>query len=139
VLEQGVTTTSFDKVTMRAAVSKLACRIDRHRTSFYYSPHVTGESINMNKYHLEAMWAGIEADVPTINGYSGVAPPGWLPLYDLHIDGEADIHRLGHALGQWAAQYGLEPESICWIGGRDDAAVWSRKEPDKSRPASVTP
>ena len=139
VLEQGVTTTSFDKVTMRAAVSKLARQIDRHRTSFYYSPHVTGKSINMNKYHLEAMWAGIEANVPTINGYSGVAPPSWLSLSDLHIDGEADIHRLGHALGQWAAQNGLEPESICWIRGRDDAVVWNRKEPDESQPASVTP
>ena len=124
-LEQGVTTSSFNKFETRAATSLLARRIDRHCTSFYFSPDFAIQSINT--YHLQAMWAGIEANVPTINGYSGVAPPGWMPLSDLDLRGGADIDRLGRALGQWAVQNGLEPGSIRWIGGRDDAIIWSRK------------
>lgn len=29
------------------------------------------------KYHLDAMWAGLRADVPTLNGYSGNSPNDW--------------------------------------------------------------
>ncbi len=76
------------------------------------------------------MWAQLETGVPTINGYSGASPPGWLPLFDSNVNGEKDIDRLGPALGQWAARYGLQPGEICWIGGRNDAIVWSGTVPE---------
>ena len=122
-LEQGVTSDSFHKPTERAVISELARRVDRKCSSFYYSPH--DPRLPMTQYQLDAMWAQIETGVPTTNGYSGVVPPGWLPLEDSTVNGENDIRRLGQALGQWAARHHLRRGTICWIGGRNDAILWS--------------
>ena len=123
LLEQGVTTPSESKSAWRATASEVARRVDRGCTSFYYSPH--SPELEINEYHLDAMWAEIETGVPTINGYSGHCPPGWLPLYYSPIYGETDINRIEPALRQWAARNQLEPERICWIGGRNEAIVRS--------------
>ena len=92
----------------------------------------------MYEYQLDAMWVQIETGVPTVNGYSGVVPPGWLPLEESTVNGEMDIRRLGQALGQWAARYQLQPGTICWIGGRNDAIIWSGPAPD-DHPAGRPP
>jgi hypothetical protein len=120
-LEQGVTTPSTNKFSYRAATIELARQVDRHCTSFYYSPHHPQR--DPNQYHVDAMWAQMETGVPTINGYSGASPPGWTSLYYLSVNGEIDIDRLGQALGQWAGRHRLQPGEICWIGGRNDAIV----------------
>jgi hypothetical protein len=136
-LEQGVTTPSIDKAVWRARASELARQVDRRCTSFYYSPHHA--LLALNQYHLDAMWAQFETGVPTINGYSGVCPPGWLPLYEINVRGEVDIIRLGHALGHWAALNGLEPSEICWIGGRNEAIVRSSAAREERQSTSTLP
>jgi hypothetical protein len=138
LLEQGVTTPSTNKSAWRTATSELARQVDRRCSTFYYSPH--DPQLEINEYHVDAMWAQIETGVPTINGYSGVTPPGWHPLYYSGVYAEQDINRLGRALGQWAAGHRLQPGKICWIGGRNDAIVRAEKTaPDDRRPAASPP
>jgi len=66
------------------------------------------------KYQIDAMWAGLLSGVPTLNGYSGNAPPGWL-LGDLHLRGGRSKPRLQAALDGWSLRHGLTSESICWV------------------------
>ena len=88
LLDQGVTTPTFNKDERRADVAAVARRVNRRRRAFYYSPR--GAGIEPNPYHLDAMWAGIETGVPTVNGYSGAGPPGWSSLYFASVDGPSD-------------------------------------------------
>src|SRR5438034_155538 len=65
--------------------------------------------------HLDGMWAQLESGVPTANGYSGAAPPGWrdLEFNQAHLPDK--IWRLGPALDRWCATRGLPREQVAWI------------------------
>jgi hypothetical protein len=118
VLEQGVTTTSYDKHQTRVAAAALARRIERDCVSFYYGPDRPVEA--QNKHHIDAMWAGLEKAVPTVNGYSGARPPGWLPIYEAQQSNMLlDVERLPAVLASWAAQNHMRPGTICWIRDKD--------------------
>jgi hypothetical protein len=119
LLEQGVTTASFDKYVQRAEVALLARRVDGACTCFYYSPsrHVRA----INQYHLDAMWASLDSGIPTVNGYSGWSPRGWRPLDEAVASGDRDVARLERALADWAALHQLDPQAICWIRDVRDA------------------
>ena len=81
VLEQGVTTISYDKYANREFLAALSRRIDPNADAFYYSPH--NAQYAPFKANLDAMWAGLGTGKPTINGYSGHTPLGWRKLEDL--------------------------------------------------------
>ncbi len=68
---------SFDRETVEAPVRELAREIRRRDCRvFFYSGG--GRDVPAYQIHLDAMWAGMLAGgVPTLNGYSGNAPPGW--------------------------------------------------------------
>jgi hypothetical protein len=55
--------------------------------------------------HLLAMWAGLVAGVPVVNGYSGQAPPGWDLLYFNAAAGERDRLRIEGWLAAWMARH----------------------------------
>ena len=78
--EQGVSTPSFDKQANRDDIASVARRVDRRADAFYYSPR--NSPYPSWKANLDAMWAGLESGVPTINGYSGGTPVGWRSLED---------------------------------------------------------
>jgi hypothetical protein len=137
LMEQGITTPSYDKHVKRAQVSELAGRIDRGCATFYYSPSFPLRAIN--HYHLDAMWAGLELDMPSISGYSGSAPPGWQPLYSAAITSDADIARLDRALRNWAIARGLGDEKICWIVGNEKQVIVSRTGRAKGAAERVSP
>jgi hypothetical protein len=118
MVEQGGSTPSYDKFTKRSDTARLAGRIDPRCQAFYYSP--ANPSNRINDYHLDAMWAGIETGIPTINGYPGLTPPGWLPLGEAAVNQKADLDRLGPALWRWARLHGLDAQEICWIHGRNE-------------------
>ncbi len=115
LLEQGVTTPSYDKDENRRAVSELAHRVDRRDTAFFYSPH--NASLPQWKYQIDAMWAGLESGVPTINGYSGNTPLRWRPLTDPNIEEECDFLCLEFPLRRWIAARGLPQKRVGWVGG----------------------
>jgi hypothetical protein len=110
--EQGVTTTTFDAAANRATIASVASRIDPGRAAFYYHPCAERPPLY---YHLDAMWASLDRDVPTINGYSGHAPRDWIDFFNVDVDvffrGE-----LEEVLSAWEEGRGLSPDHIQWIG-----------------------
>ena len=64
------------------------------------------------RYHLDAMWAGIIRDLPTINGYSGNQPPGW-ELKEVNIRGGVSKQIIRKQMLDWMAQNQLE--ALCWV------------------------
>lgn len=112
LVEQGQTTPAFDFHRNRADVAKLAARVNPERCqAFLFSPD-QGYGPYW-KYQLDAMWASLEANVPTLNGYSGSSPPGW-GLGDTNLHSARDEHRVAFHLSQWVRTHGLDPARICW-------------------------
>jgi hypothetical protein len=114
LVEQGVTTSSFDKAAQRLAVADLAGRVDPRWRCFYHGFFVSERRPDtpINEHHLLAMWAEIQTGVPTVNGYSGAPPPGWLPLYQADVLGDPDLPRVARALKDWATRHSLRIEEI---------------------------
>jgi hypothetical protein len=118
VLEQGVTTRSYDKGEVRAAVAAIARRVDRRDAAFFYSPPgPPPPDSSYNDCQVDAMWAGLESGVPTINGYSGQYPPGWAAFIIPRVDEECEWFCLEVALRRWTSDRGLPPARIGWPGG----------------------
>jgi hypothetical protein len=115
VLEQGVTTPSYDKYANRAVVSSLASRIDDRAEAFYYSPDSSQEP--MPRPNLDAMWAGLERGKPTLNGYSGHTPIGWREFENSYRDRPADTIRLQEALDEWRTGPGRSVGRVQWLDG----------------------
>jgi hypothetical protein len=124
LLEQGVTTGSYDKEEARATVAAIARRIDRRDVAFFYSPReAPPPGYPHYNYQVDAMWAGLESGVPTVNGYSGHNPPDWAPLAIANVVQECDFDRLEAALRLWARARGLPLDRVGWVGGPPD---WRR-------------
>jgi hypothetical protein len=117
LLEQGVSGGHFPLAEPRADVAQLAARVREARTregcaSFLYAP--TRGAFPSYKYQLDAMWAAVEAGVPTVNGYSGNEPPGW-ELEDLRDPSGAPAAGLEAALGRWGRARGLREGDVCLL------------------------
>ena len=102
---------SYDKLEARHFVERIAQRVPRECTAFYFAvipPEQEGASLPHRpwKYHLDAMWAGLDAGVPAVNGYSGFLPRGWQPLYDNVLRAPEDHARLDVALADWMGRHG---------------------------------
>jgi hypothetical protein len=115
LLEQGISTTSFDKEDARARIQTVASWVERGRKpqAFFYSSHRAGFP-NWND-HVDAMWAGLAADVGTVNGYSSSAPRAWAPLYESAVRGQQDENRLRDSLLHWTQSTGIPAEQIAWV------------------------
>jgi hypothetical protein len=113
LLEQGRFSLSYDKESVRADVRALVPQIDRGCHSFFYSQ--VGNTKPAGEYNLDALWAGLDAKVATVNGYSGALPRGWEVLDESNIEGEADERRLEAGLSAWAASHKIPRSDICWL------------------------
>ena len=120
LLEQGVTTPSFDKGENRRFIAALARRVGDGRSdeAFYYSPH--DSPWPSFKANLDAMWAGLLCGKPTLNGYSGGTPKGLRGLEDSNIIDPIDYLWLSDELDRWKATYGRSAGHVRWIGGPFD-------------------
>ncbi|HUM02350.1 MAG TPA: hypothetical protein VL084_08690 [Thermoanaerobaculia bacterium] len=113
ILEQGQSMPSYSKEEARRDVAAAVRRIPGGcRTFFVAFP--AGRKPNWEA-QLDGMWAGLEAGLPTVNGYSSNWPPGWLPLYDNLLHGPADEERLRASLRGWLAGHGLDPAGACFV------------------------
>jgi hypothetical protein len=115
LMEQGLTTPSFDKRAEHAVAAAIAARIPPDCGAFLYSP--LAARVPYPRYQLDAMWAGLLRRVPTVNGYSGNYPPGWKPLAESSLGAPADERRVGKALADWARLRGLKADRLCWVKG----------------------
>ena len=129
--EQGVPTLSFDKQQNRDVISSLAPRVDKQADAFYYSPR--NSSYPSWKANLDAMWAGLECGIPTLNGYSGGIPFGWRQLADSNVRGPDDLKFLQEALEIWRKNDGRTLGRLWWVGGPSDGWVGKRGRGKRGR------
>ena len=120
VAEQSRDPYTFDQQQVRAENRALVAAIDPACPAFLYSPVTVGPTPAF-KHHLDAMWAGLERGVPTVNGYSGNFPLDW-GFFDPTIQDAEDERRLDEALRRWEERHDLT-DQVCWIklseaGGR---------------------
>jgi hypothetical protein len=113
LLEQAVTTSSFDKHAERRRPADIASRIDRHCRAFFYSPEGVVEGYQ--GYQLDGMWASLLRRVPTVNGYSGHYPPGWMAIPQANSPGVEGERQVNQALAEWARAHGLHRDNVQWI------------------------
>jgi hypothetical protein len=113
LLEQGLDGRTFDKASNRRDLQWLAGRIPAGCRSFFFSADHGARPDY--KYQLDAMWASMEAGVPTVNGYSGNSPPGWGRLVQGGLRAPGDRERVAEALRQWSEARALDFEARCWI------------------------
>jgi hypothetical protein len=118
MLEQGVTTPSYDRDEHRSPVAALARQIDPRASAFYACTRNSQRPLHA--HHLDAMWAGMERGVPTVNGYSGNYPRDWYNLYFCHVEDDCELYCLDTALLRWLEPRGVAPECIDWIGGPEE-------------------
>lgn len=111
LLEQGLRQGGFDAQAAAADVARIAGEV-RGCKSFFYSPE--HPSTPEWKYQLDAMWASLQAGVPTVNGYSGKVPPGW-ELEDPVVRDDASARRISAALERWMRARGLAPAEVCRV------------------------
>jgi hypothetical protein len=136
VVEQGVTTPSYDKQAQRDLVAKIASRVPPECETFFYSPRFSQSTYQQNQ--LDGMWASLTCLRPTINGYSGNYPPDWIPLSDSNLTKSASERSRARVLDEWIKRRGLNRARVSWIKGlsaapetpaRDSRAERGRETP----------
>lgn len=111
VLEQSRTTTAFDKELWRSRVQAVASRIPKECQAFYFaSPEGSDPYVQ-----LDAMWAGLEKGVLTLNGYSGNYPPRWEPLHLSKEEPSIRQVKLREWYDRWIRVNALERDGTCWV------------------------
>lgn len=100
VLEQGRTPPHWDPKVGRAAIARV--RVPAGCAAFFFDAPAT-PAWPFEYVQLDAMWAGLEAEVPTVNGYSGRVPEGW------SFDRAPDV-------AGWEQRHGLAPGTVCVVG-----------------------
>jgi hypothetical protein len=112
LLEQVQRVPTFDSAVARQDVLTLARAVAPGCQAFLFTP-VRGEDPPW-KYQLDAMWAGIETGLPTVNGYCGNFPPEW-NLYDANIWAPEDEWDVVYGLQRWSRASFLDVQTVCWI------------------------
>jgi hypothetical protein len=105
----------YNKYAVRAEVAKVAAIIDPKAQTFYLTV-AGGEPEGL--VQLTAMWAGLKANKPVINGYTGNAPPGW-QLAMAREQSYRQHEELAERLRDWIELKHLAPERVQWLGPRD--------------------
>ena len=111
--EQGLNGPTFSKLDNRKDIQWLAHSIPKGCQSFFFTP-VTGAS-PFYKYQIDAIWASLERRLPTLNGYSGNLPKGWLPLQENVIRTPDDRKRIEAFLRRWPAEHKIHFDERCWV------------------------
>jgi hypothetical protein len=74
----------------------------------------TAGSMSTMWAHLLGMWAGLDSEVPTLNGFSGQTPPEW-PLGDVTIADRFDRLRLFEGIRIWLLKHPSKIDNVCWV------------------------
>lgn len=110
MLEQGQEPQVYGKSAARAAEARVASLVPSACEAFVYTPR---HARRMTwQYQVDGMWAGLERGIPTVNGYSGNAPPGWT-LRQIRLDEPGAEARVDAALAAWRARWGSRLPPLC--------------------------
>ncbi len=113
VVEQGQTMPSYDKNVVRRDVATIGRQIPKRCEAFFVV--FPGDHKSIWETQVDAMWAGMETGLPTVNGYSGNVPPGWESLFNNQIHGPRDDKRIRRALQSWLRSHGRDPAEACLV------------------------
>ncbi|MCX5873236.1 MAG: hypothetical protein NTY51_08395 [Deltaproteobacteria bacterium] len=113
--EQVAVTSSYDKKEYRERIDKIVALIPKDSDAFYYASLISKEEIE-TPYgcQLDAMWAQIRVNRPTLNGYSGNEPPGW-PLSECLVKSSSAIDRLDRDLRKWLEKNHASDKNIALV------------------------
>lgn len=105
----------FDPEPHWERVALLAAQLDGPEQAFLYSP--LGQDRGVAAPNVDAMWAGLLAEKPTLNGYTGRFPEFYGPLVgNLSLVEPDDYQRVKEQLNRVAEEMGLPRQEILWIG-----------------------
>ena len=110
--EQARRIPSYDAEAVHAQVEAVSARVGADCQAFLYTPIESDEPPWM--IHLNAMWAGLERGIPTLNGYTGQTPPDW-DFDPPSLSAPPDSARIQRALDHWVAIHQLDASRICWV------------------------
>ncbi len=111
LLEQGVSYRHFVPALDRARATQIAGEVSPGCRAFVYTPAPDGWP--PWHAHIDALWVADTVGVPTLNGYSGNAPPDWR-LEDCLVHSAEDRSRVEAAVAAWVRRWAL-PGPICRI------------------------
>jgi hypothetical protein len=110
--EQGYDTPAYSKADNHRDIAEVVKAIEPGCEVFLMSP-VAGYGPYW-KYQLDAMWAALEAHVPTLNGYGGQNPENWT-LGEVNLRGPQDAYRVQQSASQWIQLHPeLQKKKLCW-------------------------
>jgi hypothetical protein len=112
LVEQGRRSLSYEKEPVRRAVSAISAGIDPRCEAFFC---LCADRRSSDDCQLDAMWAGLEAKVPTVNGASGNNPPQFGALVENAVRTPADEARLRTGLDAWLLAHGRQASDVCWV------------------------
>jgi hypothetical protein len=113
VLEQGYETPAFSKEDNRHDLAEIVKAIEPGCQVFVMSPVMAYGPYW--KYQNDALWAALEAHIPTMNGYAGQNPPDW-GLGDPTLRTPYDDQRILSAAQAWVQKNPkLQQMKPCWV------------------------
>ena len=123
--EQGMTVTTYDTNIVRERTEPIAAQAASQPGPFYFIHAIDAndrDRFTGSEYiaQLDAMWAGLSAGRPTINGYSGNAPPGWMSLYFNSMRNENDYRKIEALVQTWITERGRDAASIHIVDDQPD-------------------
>lgn len=112
--EQARQLTTYHWQNNRHYVDAIEEKIDKSMDAFVISAR--DPKLHRTLLQLDAMFASLQSGVPTINGYSGNAPPAWYEsFWDSDTTTPHQRERFQRSLDAWAARHDLDREKIQWI------------------------
>ena len=117
--EQNIPSQTYDATILRSQTYELSQSMKKYCQVSYLFPEKSSSSLTLKDFmdnHLTAMWAGINANVPVINGYSGYNPPGSAALISHKVYENKDV------LGWLRSQNTPDIDRLCFITWRDAQA-----------------
>jgi hypothetical protein len=107
VLEQWMVIPAYDPMPTAERVTAIAEKARAINHPFFVSKLVGPEYQRGGEMevHMDAMLAGLEANLPVVNGYSGTIPPKWILLYFNTIGPDRDRVRIRDWLDAWMREF----------------------------------
>jgi len=107
VLEQWMVIPAYDPTPIAERVTAVAEKARAINQPFFMSKLVGPDYKRGGEmeFHMDAMWAGLEANIPVVNGYSGTIPPKWILLYFNTIGPDRDRARIRDWLDAWMREF----------------------------------
>jgi hypothetical protein len=110
--EQAQRLSWYDKDLGRHRAAVIAAAIPAGCDAFLYTPP-TGRD-NPWAYHVDAMWASMQTGVPTVNGYTGNAPPAWEFYWNAIVNLPHD-RAIEISLLRWELTWSMGTTRICRV------------------------